>query len=317
MKHLLFNSFCRKPVLLLGFQLLMACLAAAPLPGSTGISFYLNQAGFNNEGPKLAVLQAGAALPSPTSFTVTDSATGKLAFSGVLQGPQKINDWVPGKWVYQADFSAVKKPGKYRLMITVNSKRYTSPGFTIAGNELTRQMVSAIIHYYNRQRANTAVEWANDEHLKLFGSDKTVDMRGGWCDASGDVSKYFSHLAYANFMSPQQTPLVTWSMVSAAETMPRLLDQWKLRDSLEDEALWGADYMMRALSKEDYFYMIVFSYFNKDPTARRVVGLRANSVTTDEYACAFREGGGMAIAALARISRWKKHGVFTSPQYLD
>ncbi|HZK62774.1 MAG TPA: cellulase N-terminal Ig-like domain-containing protein, partial [Puia sp.] len=91
MKHLLFNSFCRKPVLLLGFQLLMACLAAAPLPGSTGISFYLNQAGFNNEGPKLAVLQAGAALASPTSFTVTDSATGKLAFSGVLQGPQKIN----------------------------------------------------------------------------------------------------------------------------------------------------------------------------------------------------------------------------------
>jgi len=86
---------------------------------------------------------------------------------------------------------------------------------------------------------------------------------------------------------------------------------------LENEALWGADYMMRALSKDNYFYMIVFSYFNKDPNARRVVGLHANSVTTDEYQCAFREGGGMAIAALARISRWKKHGDFTSQQYLN
>lgn len=51
MEHLLFNSFCLKPGLLLGFQLLMVCLAAAPLPGSTGISFYLNQAGFNRDGP--------------------------------------------------------------------------------------------------------------------------------------------------------------------------------------------------------------------------------------------------------------------------
>ena len=63
--------------------------------------------------------------------------------------------------------------------------------------------------------------------------------------------------------------------------------------------------------------MIVFSYFNKDPNARRIVGLHANSVTTDEYQCAFREGGGMGIAALARISQWKKHGEFTSQQYLD
>jgi hypothetical protein len=64
--------------------------------------------------------------------------------------------------------------------------------------------------------------------------------------------------------------------------------------------------MMRSLSKDDYFYMTVFSYFNKDPNARRIVGLLANSVTTNQYQCAFREGGGMAIAALARISQWKK-----------
>ena len=118
-------------------------------------------------------------------------------------------------------------------------------------------------------------------------------------------------------MSPQQTPLVVWSMESASEAIPGLLTKWNIKDSLDNEALYGADYMMRALSKDDYFYMIVFSYFNKDPNARRIVGLHANSVTTDEYQCAFREGGGMAIAALARISQWKKHGEYTSAQYLD
>src|SRR5258708_5928631 len=81
--------------------------------------------------------------------------------------------------------------------------------------------------------------------------------------------------------------------------------------------MYGFDYMMTALSKDDYFYMIVFSFFNKDPNARRIVGLHANSVTTDEYQCAFREGGGMAIAVLTRISQWKKNGEFTSQQYLD
>jgi hypothetical protein len=95
------------------------------------------------------------------------------------------------------------------------------------------------------------------------------------------------------------------------------LTRLKVKDSIESEALWGADYMMRALAKDDYFYMIVFSYFNKDPNARRIVGLHADSKTTNEYQCAFREGGGMAIAALARIARWKKHGDYTSSQYLD
>ena len=76
----------------------------------------------------------------------------------------------------------------------------------------------------------------------------------------------------------------------------------ELKDSLENEALYGADFMMRSLSTENYFYETIFSYFSKDPNARRVVGLRANSVTTDAYQAAFREGGGMAIAAQSRRS---------------
>ncbi len=280
-------------------------------------TIYANQIGFDLKGPKIAVVSVDKALTRKTVFRLINSANNEPEFTGVLSGPQTIDDWTPGKSYYSADFSAFKKSGKYSVSVTIDNKTYTSYPFTIEENALAKLTISSIIHYYNKQRANTPAELEADAHMHMIGSDKTVDMRGGWCDASGDVSKYFSHLAYANFMSPQQTPLVVWSMVSASEAIPGLLTKWNIKDSLDNEALYGADYMMRALSKDDYFYMIIFSYFNKDPNARRIVGLHANSVTTDEYQCAFREGGGMAIAALARISQWKKNGEFTSQQYLD
>jgi hypothetical protein len=288
------------------------------LTGFTQPVIYVNQIGFDTKGPKIAVVSIDHPLTRKTIFNLVNVLTGKPEFTGVLSGPQNIDEWTPGKNYYRADFSTFNKTGKYQVSITAEGKSYTSYPFVIEENALAKLTISSIIHYYNKQRANTPAELEADKHMHLSGGgDKTVDIHGGWCDASGDVSKYFSHLAYANFMSPQQTPLVTWSMVSASEAIPALLTKWNIKDSLDNEALYGADYMMRALSKDDYFYMVVFSYFNKDPNARRIVGLRANSVTTDEYQCAFREGGGMAIAALARISQWKKNGEYTSQQYLD
>jgi len=278
---------------------------------------YINQIGFDTRGPKIAVVGSASPLPAKTMFSIVDAASGKVEFTAALGAQQKVEDWYKDKIFYQADFSSLKKDGKYKLIITISGKKCSSEPFRITENALAKLTLSSIIHYYNKQRANTPEELEADQHIKLYGSDKTVDLRGGWCDASGDVSKYFSHLAYANFVSPQQIPLVTWSMESVDETIPGLLTKWGLKDSLENEAVYGADFILRSLSSENYFYETIFSYFSKDPNARRVVGLRANSVTTDAYQAAFREGGGMGIAALARISRWKKHGEYTSQKYLD
>lgn len=278
---------------------------------------YINQVAFDSNAPKSALIGDEQKYTGHVAFTLINTITKQTVFSGKLDKGKQINEWVPGKYFYKADFSAFRMSGKYKLCISISGKKYLSDTFQVGNDELAKLTIPSVIHYYHKQRANTPAELAADSKMELFGSDKTVDLRGGWCDASGDVSKYFSHLAYANFMSPQQTPLVTWSMINADEAIPKLLTKLKVKDSLDNEALWGADYMMRALSDSDYFYMVVFSYFNKDPNARRVVGLHANSITTNEYQCAFREGGGMAIAALARISRWKKHGDFTSKQYLD
>ncbi len=274
-------------------------------------SIYVNQVGFDPRGPKLAVVKFTDATPTP-DFQIFDAASGKPEFDGHLTAPEKIPDWAPEGTFYRADFSSFHRLGKFKVVVD----DVESPPFEIADHGLAKLTIPSILNYYHRQRANKPEEMNADSHVRLQGSTKTVDMHGGWCDASGDVSKYFSHLAYTNFMSPQQTPLVTWSLVNAVDSIPRQLTDWGVKDGIQSEAIWGADYMMRALSPNDYFYMIIFSFFSDDPNARRVVGLHANSVVTDEYQSAFREGGGMAIAALARISRWKKDGDFTHEQYL-
>jgi len=117
-------------------------------------------------------------------------------------------------------------------------------------------------------------------------------------------------------MSPQQIPLVTWSMFNTIERVPKLLESVSIKEELVDEALYGADYIMKSLSPEGFFYMTVFSYFDPNPSARRVVGLLADSKTTDEYQCAWREGAGMGIAALVRASQLSIARDFTPAEYL-
>ncbi len=277
---------------------------------------YVNQVGFDPKSPKVAIIGFKGNLPN-TTFNLIDTKTNKTVFTSKVGTAENIEEWLLDQSFFTADFSAFQKTGNYKITIKVANQIYSSASFSIEENILAKRTISSIVHYYNKQRANTPEELEADKKMLLFGSTKKVDVHGGWCDASGDVSKYFSHLAYANFVSPQQTPLVTWSLINTSEEISKQLIEWKIKDSLDNEAIWGADYMMRCLSDEDYFYMIVFSYFDKNPSARRIVGLKANSVTTDEYQSAFREGAGMAIASLARISQWKKSGDFTSAQYLD
>ena len=285
-------------------------------PADSNMVIHVNQVAYDSTAPKFAVLETAGPLETPSRFQVRDAQTSAVVFQGDLTGGQECTDWFPCKYFYRMDFSDFRQPGQFRLHFEENGKVCDSYDFAIGQHILETETVPAIIGFFHHQRANSPQELEADRHLILYGSTNTVDLRGGWCDASGDVSKYFSHLAYANFMSPQQTPLVVWSMVGAVNNATPLLERLHARQPLVDEALYGADYVMRSLSTGDYFYMTVFSYFNKDPGARRVVGLLANSKTTSDYQCAYREGGGMAIAALARISQWKQNGAFISHQYL-
>jgi hypothetical protein len=286
-------------------------------PAGSGMAIHVNQVAYDSAAPKFAVLETAGPLDPSVHFQLRDTRTSAKVFEGPLGDGRDCAEWFPGRYFYRLDFSPFQQPGRFRLHMEENGASCDSFDFEIGKNLLETRTVPAIIGFFHHQRANSPQELEADRHLILFGSTNTVDLRGGWCDASGDVSKYFSHLAYANFMSPQQTPLVVWSMVGTVEGAAPLLERLQARRPLTDEALYGADYLMRSLSPGDFFYMTVFSYFDKDPQARRVVGLLANSKTTSDYQCAYRSGGGMAIAALARISQWKQDGGFTSRQYLD
>ncbi len=281
------------------------------------VTILANQVAYDLNGPKTAMVKSNKPFPSSLSFDIVDAVTLKEEYSGSLKQGVQVEEWSPGVYYSQADFTQFRKPGYYKVTLKYNGKEYSSCDFEIGNKALGKKSIPAITGFFFHQRANSPQELDADKSIVLFGSEKTVDLHGGWCDASGDISKYFSHLAYTNFMNPQQTPMVTWSMINTAETAGKMLDSINALENLKKEAIYGADYIMRSLSQEGYFYMTVFTYFNRDPKARRVVGLLADSKTTSDYQCGFREGGGMGVAVLARIARWGIGGDFTSKQYLD
>jgi len=307
-------------LLILGIHSLLYAQSDVPgqnQPISQKLVVLANQVAYNQEGPKTAVVQSDFSLPENTEFEIVDCQTGKKVYSGKSGKSQQVKDWSLVAWFSPINFSKFQKEGSFKILVRWKNGTYESYPFAVEPQALEKIVIPAIAHFFYHQRANSPQELEADKNLLLFGSDRRVDLHGGWCDASGDISKYFSHLAYTNFMSPQQIPMATWSMINASEKASQLMTQIKAEDALTKEALYGADYLMRSFDPEGYFYMTVFSYFDKDPKARRVVGLLADSKTTADYQCAYREGGGMAIASLARISRWGMNGDFTSKQYLD
>ena len=137
-------------------------------------------------------------------------------------------------------------------------------------------------------------------------TDETVYIiahRDGWFDASGDYSKYLSHLSYANFMNPQQTPLVTWTLLAGRDAIPPQ-SKW-LDERIVDEALHGADFLVRMQAPEGFFYVTVFDRWSKDEHQREICSYATQKgIKSADYQAGFRQGGGLAgCANRAALSR--------------
>ncbi|MFJ2956519.1 glycoside hydrolase family 9 protein [Streptomyces sp. NPDC087270] len=211
--------------------------------------------------------------------------------------------------------------GTYTVRIVDGDGRETvSEPFEIAPDRLQRQTMSDVLAYFRAMRSSGEID-RKDRHARLWADDsgREVDASGGWLDASGDPSKFLSHLTYTRTMSPQQIPLCAWALAAAgdvlAERHPELVRSLGAR--LRDEALWGADFLVRFRAPEGYFYTGVFDALTKRLDERFVTAPLAECVRTDDYQAAYRQGGGLAIAALARASTLDDHGDFTGAQYLD
>jgi len=273
----------------------------------------LNHVGFAPAAAKRATIQSPRALAAQP-FVVVDVRTRAIVHAGLTEPVDPVPGW-QGRHFAHARFDAVTTPGRYAVMLEGTWPPVQSEPFEIADGLFGSQMLSDIVHYFKGQRC-TGLFDAADRQAPLLDTREARDVHGGWYDASGDCSKYLSHLSYANFMNPQQTPLVTWALLAGRDQIPPQ-SKW-LDERIVDEALHGADFLVRMQAPEGFFYTTVFDKWSKDEHQREICSYATQKgIKSADYQAGFRQGGGMAIAALARAAGAHRDGEFTRAQYLQ
>jgi hypothetical protein len=201
---------------------------------------------------------------------------------------------------------------------------------------LERSTISDVIYYFKDERSSGAMDKA-DSHLRFEGTKGgTIDAHGGWWDATGDYGKHLSHLSFSTYFNPQQSPLVVYSLLKSYEqaNRPNLQGFARYKTRLLDEAMFGADYLVRMKVPGGSFYRSVSTGSVKQvPEERKIAGEMkrfgiesapgqgaagmVGSANNDrEYEVSYRSGGGIAIAALAMASAQPVAGQFRSSDYL-
>lgn len=294
-----------------------AMAGLATTAGATN-SFYYNQVGYDVGQPVSIIVESDQDLEG-TEWTLFQAGSnadmlGKTVISGTFRKGINPDNWSRNGKYYVVNLGDSLPAGTYNLG-SVSGSPSSSDNFIIAENALAANTLKSVMDYFYKDRADKdpIVGW--DKSVPVEGSGKKLDVHGGWYDASGDVSKYLSHLSYANYLNPQQIPLTVWALAFSAERMPKTLAANPSTVTAIDEAIYGADFLVRMQDETGFFYMTVFDNWGQGER-----GLCAFSGSdgkrSSNYQAAFREGGGMAIAALARASTLKKNGDFTSQQYL-
>jgi len=297
--------------------------AAASPEGKTTVSVRLpdepllvqiNQVALERRGPKLAVVEYTGDAEQGRYTVLRD---GKAIKQGELEPLPAFNAWGAGKRYYRVDFSDAEQAGRYQVDVRIGKRRALSAPVPVRDDAVFATAGAQLLGYFKRSRHTDAA----DRDLPIFKTARRVDAWGGWQDAGGDKGKYLSHLGYANYFNPQQASMAAWVLAYGADTRKALFAAHGLQTQVEDEAFWGADYLHRILDEDGYFYTTVFDQWGTPGAQRMVTGYEGAAGTyTTLYRSAFRAGGGMAIAALARASmlakRSGRHGEFDGAQYL-
>lgn len=299
--------------------LLLAALSCLPPQDSPraapALLVHVNQVALERTGPKSGVVEYGGS-HSSGKFTVMKD--GAVVHSGTLAPLPEFTEWNGHRKYFKADFSSLAVNGTYRLAVALGEDTATSAPFVVADNATFVTTAAAVLDYYKANRHTNEA----DRKIRVFETQRFVDVWGGWKDAGGDNGKYLSHLSYANFFNPQQTALVVWALAESHDSATALYRQAGLQTRVVEEALWGADFLHRLLSEEGYFYMTVFDRWATPGAERMITGyVGQDGVYTKDYQAAFREGAGVAIAALARASTLSNatgiRGEFPAARYLQ
>ncbi len=270
-----------------------------------------NHIGYERLGPKKAIIQTEQPHLSSYTAQLICATSEQTVATFAVEEQGKVANWHQG-YFYLIDFSSFTDSGDYFLQVEDSRSSY----FTVGEHILLNQTLSDVIHYFKSQRCGGVFD-QQDRQVPVLNANQTVDVHGGWYDASGDVSKYLSHLSYANYLNPQQTPMVVWNILKGLSLLEESEDIAAFtRTRLIEEALFGADFLVRMQNEKGFFYMTVFDKWSKDTAQREICAYETQlGHKFDDYQAGFRQGGGVAIAALAAASRLGVHGEYDQQKY--
>ena len=206
----------------------------------------VNQAGYELNGPKSAVIMTNFFPDDSTEGTITVSAgtqdtapfVTKVKCDGRILG-EKAADW--GWFFWRGDFSGVQQSGRFTVKAVVGVVEAESPPFEISEDTLFKSTAARCVDFFFVQRCGFEVpDWHKACHLddaKLKdGSHR--DLTGGWHSA-GDYNKITWEYGDGGVM---------YALVNAYETAPQFFGQDRDSDGLAnilDEARWGAQYLAK------------------------------------------------------------------------
>jgi len=280
---------------------ILACASLMAASPTTDIK--VDQAGYLPTAPKLALVVSD----NPVSEFTVKTAKGAVAMKGVLSGAIKDTD--SGDSVRTADFSTLRKPGKYYLEVPGVGRSWE---FSVDPKAYSRAFYLAMRSFYG-QRCGTAVDLGSEfpgyryaachtqgGYHASSGKTGPAPSVKGWHDA-GDYGRYV-----VNSGITTGTLLWTWELFgprvrNISLNIPESKD--KMPDFL-DEIRWNLDWMLSMQDEDGGVWhkqtTEKFSDFvmpEKDPAVSYVIGTGSepykNSCATADFAAV------MAIAARA------------------
>jgi hypothetical protein len=274
----------------------------------------INHVGYTPLGNKKVVLQTNSK-EIPEKFEVKNQ-DGKVAYVGRFEDGGQVDQWHTGN-AFEGDFTGLDTPGEaYYITTSVGGKEIQSPSFSVADHRLANQCIPLLLEGFQGVRCEGEYD-EKDKAMSFFGDrEDKVDVHGGWYDASGEKGKYLSHLCFSNYMAPQQTPMFVWNMMETLDKIQGVDDD--LTGELKDEIAFGADFLVRMQDEAGYFYLTIFANWSWEVDQREISAYAGqHGEKNDQYKAGFREGAGIAIAALARASKEISNGEFKQNEYLQ
>ena len=261
-------------------RILFAIVVICPiLLQAQTVKVVTNHVGYEADKAKQAIVVVDGKIPPPV-FRLINTATGEKVLTGkpVFSGPvDKWKNWV----FYTVDFSTITTPGTYSIEVSAPGRWEKSYPFTIGKNVLEAATISDVLYYFKGQRSSGLLD-AADHHLHFAGKTQgIVDAHGGWYDATGDYGKHLSHLSFSAYFNPQQIPLTVWSLLKTYGLLTKRpgTDFRQYNRRILDEAMYGADYLVRMQAPNGSFYRSVSAPGPGKKAVDREIGAESKAYT--------------------------------------